>query len=77
MTRKQPERDKNMTTLDQFIKNLQKLQAEGHGHRPVYARHGASGETNEVGSARVTDHVGDCGPFDLEDPLYISIYIGN
>lgn len=64
-------------TLDQLILNLQKLQAAGHGGKDVYATHGASGDVNPVGNARVTDRVGECGPFDLREPVYINIYIGN
>lgn len=65
--------------LNQFIEQLQKLQAEGHGDKQVFYRHGASGDCGQLSSARVTDEIDDeCGPFDLNDgEQYISIYAGN
>ena len=65
--------------LKDFIANLQKLEAQGHGDLEVFYRHGASGDCGKLSSARVTDEVEDeCGPFDLEDgQLYVSIYAGN
>lgn len=64
--------------LNQFIAQLQELQAQGHGSKEVYYRHGASGECGLLSSARVTDQIDDCGPFDLDDgDQYISIYAGN
>lgn len=67
-------------TLDKFILNLQKLQAEGHGNLEVFYRHGASGDCGQLSSARVTDEIDDdTGPFDYVDEgeSYISIYAGN
>ena len=65
-------------TLNKFIENLQKLQAEGHGDKWVYYRHGASGDCGELSSAYISDEVGECGPFDLADGQeYVSIYAGN
>jgi len=65
-------------TLDKFIEQLQKLQAQGHGDLEVFYRHGASGDCGQLSSARVTDEVEDTGPFDLEDGQeYVSIYAGN
>lgn len=65
-------------TLNKFIENLQKLQAEGHGDKEVFYRHGASGDCGNLSSARVTDEIEDTGPFDLDDGQeYISIYAGN
>jgi len=66
-------------TLDKFIQNLQNLQAEGHGDKEVFYRHGASGDCGPLSSACITDEVDDsCGPFDLEDgEMYVSIYAGN
>jgi hypothetical protein len=65
--------------LKDFIANLQKLEAQGHGDLEVFYRHGASGDCGPLSSAFITDEVdGDCGPFDLEDgQLYVSIYAGN
>lgn len=64
--------------LNQFIAQLQELQAQGHGSKEVYYRHGASGECGLLSSARVTDQIDDYGPFDLDDgDQYISIYAGN
>jgi len=63
-------------TLNQFIERLQKLQAEGKGDLPVYARHGASGDCSKVGTPHVTDHTDDQGPFDVKGE-YISIYVGS
>lgn len=65
-------------TLDSFIAQLQKLQAEGHGNKQVFYTHGSSGDTGPLSSAHVTDEVGECGPFDIEPgEEYISIYAGN
>ncbi len=64
--------------LSEMIKNLQALEAQGHGTKEVFCRHGASGSCYEVGSAHVTDRVEDTGPFDLDEGAeYISIYVGN
>jgi hypothetical protein len=65
-------------TLDKFIQQLQKLQSEGHGDKEVFYRHGASGDCGNLSSARISDEVGECGPFDLDEGQeYISIYAGN
>ena len=67
--------------LDQFIKQLQKLQAEGHGDLEVFYRHGASGDAGPLGHARQEEIDGteDCGELcDWEEgEKYISIYAGN
>ncbi len=64
--------------LNEFIEQLQKLQAEGHGDKEVFYRHGASGDCGELSSAFISDEVGECGPFDLsEGEEYVSIYAGN
>jgi len=64
--------------LSQFISNLQKLEAEGHGDKQVFYRHGASGDCGELSSAYLTDEVNECGPFDTaEGEQYISVYAGN
>ena len=66
-------------TLDKFIKKLQELQAQGHGDKKVYYRHGASGDCGPLSTAYVTDDVDECGPFDLDEDgeEYISVYAGN
>jgi hypothetical protein len=65
-------------TLDQFIEGLQKLQADGHGSKKVFYRHGSSGDCGELSSAFISDDVDDCGPFDLADgEEYVSIYAGD
>jgi hypothetical protein len=65
-------------TLNKFIEQLQKLQAEGHGDKEVFYRHGASGDCGPLSSAFITDKVSECGPFDLnEGQEYVSIYAGN
>ena len=66
-------------TLNRFIEQLQKLQAEGHGTKQVFYRHGVSGDCGPLSSARVSDEVNDeCGPFDLDEgEEYISIYAGH
>ena len=67
--------------LNQFIANLQKLQAEGCGDLEVFYRHGASGDSGYLGSAFMQEVDGseDCG--ELCDwavgEKYISIYAGN
>lgn len=64
--------------LSKFIQQLQKLEAEGHGDKQVFYIHGASGDCGKLSTAFVTDRVGECGPFDIEDgEEYISIYAGN
>jgi hypothetical protein len=64
--------------LKDFIANLQKLEAEGHGDKEVFYRHGASGDCGELSSAFISNEVGDCGPFDLDEGQeYVSIYAGN
>lgn len=64
--------------LRHFVDNLQKLVDQGYGDLEVYYRHGASGDCGQLSSARVTDHVDDCGPYDMEEVKdYISIYAGN
>jgi hypothetical protein len=65
-------------TLTKFIENLQKLQAEGHGDKEVFYRHGASGDCGKLSSAFISDEVSECGPFDLDEGQeYVSIYAGN
>jgi hypothetical protein len=65
-------------TLDKFIERLQSLQAEGHGDKEVFYRHGSSGDCGKLSSAFISDEVDDCGPFDLDEGQeYISIYAGN
>jgi hypothetical protein len=65
-------------TLTKFIENLQKLQAEGHGGKQVFYRHGASGDCGQLSSAYISDEVSECGPFDLDEGQeYVSIYAGN
>jgi hypothetical protein len=63
-------------TLKQLIANLKKLELAGAGDLEVFARHGASGAAYEVGTAYVTDEVGELGPFDV-DGKYVSLYVGN
>ena len=65
--------------LKDFIANLQKLEAEGHGDKEVFYRHGASGDCGKLSSAFISDEVDDdCGPFDLDKGQeYVSIYAGN
>jgi hypothetical protein len=65
-------------TLTKFIENLQKLQAEGHGDKQVFYRHGASGDCGQLSSAYISDEVSECGPFDLDEGQeYVSIYAGH
>jgi len=54
------------------------LEAEGHGNKTVYYRHGASSDCGLLSSAHITSSVDDCGPFDLKPgEEYVSIYAGN
>jgi hypothetical protein len=70
-------KDQKMKLKD-FIAQLQKLEAQGHGELDVFYRHGASGDCGQLSSAHVTDEVEDTGPFDLDHgQMYISIYAGN
>ena len=64
--------------LTEFIDQLVKLQADGHGDKEVFYRHGASGDCGKLSSSFVTDEVSyECGPFDLDEGQeYISIYAG-
>lgn len=65
-------------TLNELLQNLYDLQQEGHGDKQVFYTHGSSGDTGPLGSARVTDEVSECGPFDLADgEEYVSIYAGH
>jgi hypothetical protein len=65
-------------TLDKFVENLKKLQADGHGSKQVFYRHGSSGDCGELSSAFVTADVDDQGPFELDEgEEYVSIYAGN
>jgi hypothetical protein len=63
-------------TLDKFIAGLVKLQQAGHGDKPVFYRHGASGDCGELSTAYVTDEQGEQGPFDVEGE-YVSVYAGS
>jgi hypothetical protein len=73
-------------TLDKLIADLVKLQAEGHGSKPVFYSHGSSGETGDVGSAHISDYEGDAGPFEgdhgydagyKQGDEYVSLYVGH
>ena len=72
-----------MTTLLQHAADVAKLLEAGHGDLPVAYRHGASGDSGNIGSMHVTDRQDECGPFDLDAPEwsegkpYISIYVGS
>ncbi len=64
--------------LSDFIKELQKLEAQGYGEAQVFSVYGASGEVSELSSAHVSTEVTDFGPFDLKpNEPYISVYAGN
>ena len=64
-----------MNTLSNLIRELQTLEAAGHGELPVFGVHSSSGTTGEVGSASVSDYVGESGPFDLDGKPYIDLTI--
>lgn len=69
-----------MKTLREVIDALIDLEQADPANEKmkVFTVHGASGDTNEMGSPHITDDVGPCGPFDLEPgEQYISIYVGN
>ncbi len=64
--------------LDEFISELQKLQGEGHGSLPVFYRHGASGDCDELSHAHVSNEIEETGPFDLpSEGFYVSVYAGH
>ena len=64
--------------LKDFICSLQKLEAQGHGDKEVFYRHGASGDCGQLETAYITNRVDECGPFDLDEGQeYVSIYAGN
>ena len=65
-------------TLQEHFENVKELIEAGHGDKQVFTRHGASGDTNPLGSLYVTNDVSECGPFDLApDEEYVSLYVGN
>jgi hypothetical protein len=68
-------------TLNDFIANLQKLQAEGHGDLEVFYQHGSSGDAGYLGHAfqEEIDGTEDCGELcDMDvGEKYISVYAGN
>jgi hypothetical protein len=63
--------------LTDFILNLQMLEQQGNGELEVMYRHGSSGDCGKLSSAYITCDVDDCGPFDLDDEWYVSVYAGN
>lgn len=65
-----------MKTLSELIRDLQVLESAGHGGLPVFGVHSSSGATAEIGSAHVTDDVGESGPFDLDGGSYVSVSMG-
>jgi hypothetical protein len=69
-----------MMLLDDLIKRLIKLQAEGAGLLPVFAIHGSSGAVDGIGGAHVQkarDGDIDMG-LDLEEgEEFVEIYIGH
>tara|TARA_R110002094_G_scaffold219073_1_gene190893 strand:- start:447 stop:653 length:207 start_codon:yes stop_codon:yes gene_type:complete len=67
-------------TLDELIKHLNKLSADGKGHLEVFACHGASGAVDPVGHPHIgtIDGNEDMGPWDmLIGEQFIEIYTGN
>lgn len=60
-------------TLSEFVIKLNKLIELGHGNKEVYMIDSASGCARALYGGRVSDYIGDAGPFDLENPEYISI----
>jgi hypothetical protein len=64
-------------TLQEHFENVKELIEAGHGNKQVFTVHGASGDTNPLGSLHITNEVSECGPFDLEpDEEYVSLYVG-
>ena len=57
-------------TLSNFIKELQKLEEQGHGDKQMFTTHSASGCTSELNYPRVSNYVGECGPYDLAPGEY-------
>ncbi|QIG76153.1 hypothetical protein EVC24_132 [Rhizobium phage RHph_I4] len=69
-----------MTTVREHLASMLRLVENNPAaaDMKLFARHGASGDCNEIGSPQITDRVDDCGPFDLEDgEKYVSVYVGN
>ena len=65
-------------TLSEFIKELQELEAEGHGSKTVLGCDSKSGAYGILSSPFVNDVFGDMGPFDvLEGWPYIEIAVGH
>jgi hypothetical protein len=63
--------------LSDFIRQLQKLEAEGHGEAEVFYRR-VDRYCGRLSSARATDEQDEQGPFDVEPGnTYISVYAGN
>lgn len=65
--------------LSDFIKNLQKIEEQGHGEAEVFSRHGASGTIDELGHAflRTAENVDDQGPFDFVGEFWVEVFTGN
>lgn len=66
-------------TLNEFIENLQKLQAQGHGDLQVFYRHDPSGDCGTLSTASVAKAcMWQCGPYLLEEgEPFISIHAEN
>ena len=65
-----------MTTLSELVKDLTVLETQGHGDKPVFCRRSSSGDVGEANSARIDNHEGECGPFDLNGADYVVISFG-
>lgn len=61
--------------LNQLKQQIDLLVSQGHGDKEVFYRHGASGDCGPVNGPRITDYVGDSGPFDV-DGEYVAISVG-
>ena len=67
-------------TVSEFIKQLQKLEADGHGELELVASHGASGAFDSVGypSLKYATENDNAMGLDMDaGKPYISVYVGN
>lgn len=64
-------------TVNTLLRELMNLDEQGYGGTKIFAIHNTSGAADEIWSLYPSTHVGEAGPFDLEDDEeYIALTIG-